>query len=159
MCYMNGNVQYSLLLFRSRTDEARALCEEKDKQIEELIDESQILQHEVGRLKEETSKQQRQLYYKQKAIDRLSSEREERQREMNRMREEKGELEQRVEEMDLLLKSAEAASEDAERRVRENEEVLNIAAEDMQLSDKEIGSGAFGCELPVFCLCVFLMRN
>ena len=65
------------------------------------------------------------------------------------------ELGQRIGEMEHLLRNAEASSEAAERRLKENEQVLNIPTQDVQLSDKELGSGSFGGRLCVgICPCL-----
>ena len=154
-----------LLLFRSRADgleeekqqanRARSAAEDNVRQLiaanDQLTGEvkksnadKQSLQQQVNRLSEETTTKETQLYYKQRAIDTLHREADDRQRAMEHMRAEKGELQQRIDEMEQLLRNAEAASEAAETRLTDNQQVLNIPARDVQLSDKELGRGSFG---------------
>ena len=113
-------------------------------EVKKLNADNQSLQQQVSRLSEETTTKGTQLYYKQRAIDTLHHESDERQRAMEQMRADKGELQQRIDEMEQLLRNAEAASEVAERRLTDSKQVLNIPAPDVQLSDKELGSGSFG---------------
>ena len=157
-----------LLLFRSTSDgleeekqqanRARSVAEDNVRQliaandqltgeVKKLKEDKQSLQHQVSRLSEETTTKGTELYYKQRAIDTLRHESDERQRAMEQMRAEKGELQQRIDEMEQLLRNAEAASEAAERRLTDSKQVLNIPAPDVQLSDKELGSGSFGAAL------------
>ena len=154
-----------LLLFRSRADgleeekqqanRARSVAEDNVRQViaahdqltgevKKLKEDKQSLQQQVSRLSEETTIKGTQLYYKQRAIDTLRCEADVRQRAMEQMRAEKGELQQRIDEMEQLLRNAEAASEAAERRLTDNQQVLNIPARDVQLSDKELGSESYG---------------
>ena len=158
-------MEHLLLLFRSRADgleeekqqanRARSVAEDNVRQliaandqltgeVKKLKEDKQSLQQQVSRLSEETTTKGTQLYYKQRAIDTLHRESDERQRAMEQMRAEKGELQQRIDEMEQLLRNAEAASEAAERRLTDSKQVLNIPAPDVQLSDKELGSGSFG---------------
>ena len=58
-------------------------------------------------------------------------------------------MQQRIDEMKQLLRNAEAASEAAERRLRDSQQVLNIPAPNVQVSDKELGSGSYGGALCV----------
>ena len=159
-----------LLLFRSRADgleeekqqanRARSVAEDNVRQliaandqltgeVKKLNEDNQSLQQQVSRLSEETTTKETQLYYKQRAIDTLHREADDRQRAMEHMRAEKGELQQRRDEMEQLLRNAEAASEAAERRLTDNQQVLNIPARDVQISDKELGSGSYGGALCV----------
>ena len=127
-------------------DNVRQLIAANDQltgEVKKLKEDKQSLQQEVSKLSEETTTKGTQLYYKQRAIDTLHRESDERQRAMEQMRAEKGELQQRIDEMEQLLRNAEAASEAAERRLGDSKQVLNIPAPNVQLSDKELGSGSF----------------
>ena len=153
-----------MLAFRSRADgleeekqqadRARSMAEDNVRQLPEATDQlnrevkklkedKQSLQQQVSRLSEETTSKETQLHYK-RAIDSLQCESDERHRAMEQLRADKGELQQRIDEVEQLLRNAEAANEAAERRLRDSKEVLYIPAQDVQLSDKELGSGSFG---------------
>ena len=156
-----------MLLFRIRAEEekqqanrARSVAEDNVRQlivandqltgeVKKLKEDKQSLQQQVSRLSEERTTKGTQLYYKQRAIDTLHREADERQRAMEHMRAEKGELQQRIDEMEQLLRNAEAASEAAERKLTDNQQVLNIPARDVQLSDKELGRGSYAGALCV----------
>ena len=156
-----------MLLFRIRAEEekqqanrARSVAEDYVRQlivandqltgeVKKLKEDKQSLQQQVNRLSEERTTKGTQLYYKQRAIDTLHREADERQRAMEHMRAEKGELQQRIDEMEQLLRNAEAASEAAERRLTDNQQVLNIPSRDVQLSDKELGRGSYAGALCV----------
>ena len=138
---------------KQQADRARAVSEDNVRQligeVKKLNEDKQSLQQQVSRLNEETTIKETQLNYKQRAIDSLHRESDEQQRAMERTRAEKGELQQRIDEVEQLLTNAEAASEAAERRLSDSKQVLNIPARDVQLSDKELGSGSFGGALCV----------
>ena len=123
--------------------------EKRDKQIWQLSEDKQYL---ANRLSTETTINETLVYHKKRAVGTLHSETHEKQRETDQMREDRARLEQRIEELEQLLSNAEAAGEEAEKRLRDNEQLLNIPEQDIQLSDKELGSGSFGGLMHVFLI-------
>jgi chromosome segregation ATPase len=106
-------------------------------ELSELNKDKQSLQQEVNRLSEDTATKTAQLCYKQRAIDTL-------RHEFEQVKAEKGVLQQRIDDMEILLRNAESASEAAEKRLTDRKEVLKVPLGDVQLSAKKLGSGAFG---------------
>jgi serine/threonine protein kinase len=124
--------------------QATAANDQLTGEITKLKKDKQSLEQEVNVLREATANKDNQLYYKQRAIDTLRRESAEQQQSVEQMRAEKGVLQERIDEMEVLLRNAEAASEAAERRVTNRKQVLSIPFAAVQLSDKALGSGSFG---------------
>ena len=139
-----GKVRLEFEAMRSQISQLSVANAQLTGEVRKLKEDKQSLQQEFSRLSEETKSKETQLHHKQMIIDTLCHESDERQRAMEQMTVEKGELEQRIDEVEQLLRNAEAGSEAAERRLRDGQQVLNIPAQHIQLSDKELGAGAYG---------------
>ena len=125
-------------------EQLTAEVKNRDNQIGQLNEDKQFLWQQLNTLREETRSKETQLHWKQRANDsRLHRETEEQHRALEQIRVEKGELEQRVDEMEQLLRDAEAASKATERRLRVNKQVLKDPACQVQLSDNELKRGSF----------------
>ena len=139
-----------------------AIVEEKQREMDQMKLEMELMRVEKGDLEQRLDETAQVLRNAEAAFDEaqerlkgnvhhLTAIIEEKQREMDQMkleldqaRVEKEELEERMDETVLLLQNAEAAFVETEERLRDNEQVLQIQAQDVQLSDKELGSGSFG---------------
>jgi chromosome segregation ATPase len=63
---------------------------------------------------------------------------------MDQIRPEKREMQQRLGEVEELLRTTEAARKTAERRLTDCQKVHNISFKDVKLSDMELGKGSYG---------------
>jgi predicted Ser/Thr protein kinase len=102
-------------------------------------------------LRKEREDKQTQLHCKQRDTETINGETEETRKAMEHMKTEKeelqlkmGESEQRLKEVEQQLKTSETAREIAERKLADSNQILNIPFKDVQLNNKELGSGSYG---------------
>ena len=87
--------------------------------------------------------------------ERLQSDLEQQREEINSVTQHNEALQHSVGELELLLSNAEAAVEISRQRLRESEEVLRVASQDIRMSDTNLGKGSYGGLVSSFSISCF----
>ena len=88
-------------------------------------------------------------------VERLQSDLEQQREEISSVTQHNEALQHSVGELELLLSNAEAAVEISRQRLRESEEVLRVASQDIRMSDTNLGKGSYGGLVSSFSISCF----